>query len=80
MAIMDYFKSEKDAIIFGILHTDQELKEQILGIDMSLYESKDNAKEWYSRLFKVLNHGNPHKDEDTAMLKLGKLYDRMKQV
>lgn len=46
----DYFKSEKDKLVFLLLEVDGRRRNELLGITAEMYENKTLAKEWYAKL------------------------------
>lgn len=76
--IDEYFRSEKDKLIFALIYTDKSLRESLLGISEELYLDKEKAKEWRNSISKKI-----HPDickipgADNAIKKLNELYDHM---
>ena len=76
---IDYFKSDRDRILFLLLEVDGKRRNQLLGITSEMYENKEAAKKWYKSLSIKIhpdkNPGDPKAVE--AFSKLKGLYNKI---
>lgn len=73
-----YFKSKEHMLIFALLFTDKELREQLLGISQEFYFDKDKAKEWRNVILKSIHPDSCKIDgAESAVKKLNAIYNRM---
>lgn len=76
---IDYFKSDRDRIIFLLLEVDGKRRNQLLGITPEMYENKEAANKWYKSL-SVKVHPDRNPDDlkaAEAFIKLKALYDKI---
>ncbi|AMF95359.1 hypothetical protein AL536_18270 [Vibrio fluvialis] len=79
LAEVDYFKSQKDKLMFLLLEVDGKRRNQLLGITPDMYDDSQAAKKWYKSLsVQVHPDKNPgYKDAAKAFDKLNELYNMM---
>lgn len=70
---VDYFKSEKDKILFLLLKVDGEQRNNLLGITDEMYDDKKLAKKWYKKLSLIVHPDRMNNNSD-AFNELKELY------
>ncbi len=73
---VDYFKSQKDKIMFLLLEVDGKRRNQLLGITPDMYNDVNAAKKWYKSLSLQIHPDKNPEDENAAKAfnKLNELY------
>ena len=75
-----YFKTKECRYIFALVELDTELRSEMLGITLELYENSVKAKRWYNSIAKIIHPDiSKHPNAKEAMSKLNELYEGMKQ-
>ncbi|WP_052380030.1 MULTISPECIES: DnaJ domain-containing protein [unclassified Pseudoalteromonas] len=72
---IDYFKSDRDRILFLLLEVDGKLRNQQLGITSEMYENPEVAKKWYKSLSNKV-----HPDKNPNEPKSAEAFDRLKDL
>lgn len=65
-----FFKDEASKYIFALLHTDTNLRARLLEINVSLYEDKNKATEWYNKIYNTIKE---HPDTNICLLAIEEL-------
>lgn len=71
-----YFKDETTRIIFALVVLNGKLQLDFLGVDYGHYCDKEEAKNWYNKIKKIIEKSG-HSKVDEAMVSLEKLYKGM---
>ena len=50
-----FFYSESGMIMFALLYTDGKVRSDIIGLTIEVYDSVENAKEWYNTIMYIIN-------------------------
>lgn len=76
---VEYFKSQKDKLMFLLLEVDGKRRNQLLGITPDMYEDSQAAKKWYKSLSLQVHPDRNPGDESAAKAfdKLNELYTMM---
>lgn len=72
----NYFKSEKDKIVFLLLEVDGERRNKLLGITDDMYEDKKLATKWYRRLSLIV-HPDKMDNNSEAFIELKEIFQVM---
>ena len=69
----EYFKSDRDRIVFLLLEVDGERRNALLGITDEMYENKKLAKKWYKKTALIVHPDKKNGNID-AFNELKELY------
>ncbi|MDD9176050.1 DnaJ domain-containing protein [Aliivibrio sp. S2TY2] len=72
---IDYFKSDRDRILFLLLEVDGKRRNQQLGITSEMYENPEVAKKWYKTLATKV-----HPDKNPNEPKAAEAFDKLKNL
>lgn len=73
----DFFKSDKDYLVFTLLHLDGQTRCNYLNITEEMYGDKELADNWYNDIKnKIVSEPNTEL-ERKALIKLKSIYDVM---
>ena len=73
-----YFVSEGAKFMFALLHTDRDVRMNLLGITESHYESKDTAARWKTQVERSIRCADSIPElKVQAFKKLNELYENM---
>jgi hypothetical protein len=62
--MQEYFKSEADKIIFGLLYADVKTRMKLLNITEDIYNDEQKLETWYADIKEVLDNSSSKRVED----------------
>jgi hypothetical protein len=75
--VENYFASPAAMHVFVLLHTDAEVRCNLLGITEEMYHDRNKAALWYNNIMTSLMHYSIIEDSNAAAIKLRILFNRM---
>jgi hypothetical protein len=70
-----YFINERKMYIFALAYMYGESRNQLIGLNDSVYENLKNLKKWYRNICKIIDHDDNDVDVKNAFINLRDIYE-----